>query len=191
MHVCIPGIHRGQMRSWDLLYLEVQTAVTCHAGAAPIIFSSKTQIFIVLFLKCLFQFSIPRSHSITKESQGWNWSRGQWNKEAYWLDPHGLLSLLFYPPTLLPTPLLKPWSAHPAFIYFIYVGTLSLSSDTVESGIRSPLQMVMSHHVVAANWTQILWESSQFSQPLSHLSSPRFFLNCSIVQVAKQILHII
>jgi hypothetical protein len=34
------------------------------------------------------------------------------------------------------------------FIYFIYVSTLSLSS---EEGIRSLLQMVVSHHVVPGN----------------------------------------
>jgi hypothetical protein len=32
--------------------------------------------------------------------------------------------------------------------------------------------MVVSHHVVAGNWTQDLWKSSQCSYPLSHLSSP-------------------
>jgi hypothetical protein len=31
----------------------------------------------------------------------------------------------------------------------MYVSILSLSSDTSEKGIRSPLQMVVSHHVVA------------------------------------------
>jgi len=35
------------------------------------------------------------------------------------------------------------------FIYFMYVSTLLLSSDTPEEGIRSPLQMVASHRVVA------------------------------------------
>ena len=37
------------------------------------------------------------------------------------------------------------------FIYFIYVGTLLLSSDTPEEGVGSPLQMVVSYHVVAGN----------------------------------------
>jgi hypothetical protein len=37
----------------------------------------------------------------------------------------------------------------PAILYFIYVGTLSLSSDTAEDSIGYPLQMVVSHHVVA------------------------------------------
>jgi hypothetical protein len=32
--------------------------------------------------------------------------------------------------------------------------------------------MVVSHHVVAGNWTQDLWKSSQCSSPLSHLFSP-------------------
>jgi hypothetical protein len=31
----------------------------------------------------------------------------------------------------------------------MYVNTLSLSSDTPEEGIGSPLQMVVSHHMVA------------------------------------------
>jgi hypothetical protein len=34
-------------------------------------------------------------------------------------------------------------------IYFIYVNTLSLSSDTPEEGFGSPLKMVVSHHEVA------------------------------------------
>jgi hypothetical protein len=37
------------------------------------------------------------------------------------------------------------------FIYFMYVSTVSLSSDTPEEGIGSPLQMVVSHHVVIGN----------------------------------------
>jgi hypothetical protein len=37
------------------------------------------------------------------------------------------------------------------FIYFVYMSTLSLSLDTPEEGIGSPLQMVVSHHVVAGN----------------------------------------
>jgi hypothetical protein len=37
------------------------------------------------------------------------------------------------------------------FIYFIFMNTLSLSSDTPEEGIGSHLQMVVSHHVFAGN----------------------------------------
>ena len=41
-------------------------------------------------------------------------------------------------------------------------------------GYQIPLlQMVVSHHVVAMNWTQDLWKSSQCSNLLSHLSSPQ------------------
>jgi Ni,Fe-hydrogenase I cytochrome b subunit len=36
-------------------------------------------------------------------------------------------------------------------IYFMYVSTLLLSSDTQEEGIGSPLYMAVSHHVVAGN----------------------------------------
>jgi hypothetical protein len=45
----------------------------------------------------------------------------------------------------------------------MYVSTLSLSLDPLEEGIWSPLQMVVSHHVVAGNWTQDPWKSSQYS----------------------------
>jgi hypothetical protein len=38
-----------------------------------------------------------------------------------------------------------------------------LSSDTPEEGIDFLLQMVVSHHVVAWNWTQDLWKRSQCS----------------------------
>jgi hypothetical protein len=37
------------------------------------------------------------------------------------------------------------------FVYLLYVGTLLLSSDTPQEGIGCPLQMVVSHHVVAGN----------------------------------------
>jgi hypothetical protein len=46
---------------------------------------------------------------------------------------------------------------------FMYVSTLSLSSDTPVESIGSPLQMLVSHHVIAGNWTQDLWKSSQCS----------------------------
>jgi hypothetical protein len=39
----------------------------------------------------------------------------------------------------------------------MYVSTLLLSLDTPEEGS----QMVMSHHMVAGNWTQDLWKNSQ------------------------------
>jgi hypothetical protein len=37
------------------------------------------------------------------------------------------------------------------FTYFMFAGILLLSSDTPEGGIECPLQMVVSHHVVAGN----------------------------------------
>jgi hypothetical protein len=39
-------------------------------------------------------------------------------------------------------------------LFFMYVNTLLLSSDTPEADIRSQLQVVLSHHVVAGIWTQ-------------------------------------
>jgi hypothetical protein len=43
----------------------------------------------------------------------------------------------------------------------MYVSTLSLSSDPPEEGI--PLQMIVSYHVVAGNWTQDLWKRNECS----------------------------
>jgi hypothetical protein len=40
-----------------------------------------------------------------------------------------------------------------------------------EEDAKSPLQMVVRHHMVAGNWTQDLWKSSQCTQPLSYLSN--------------------
>jgi hypothetical protein len=36
------------------------------------------------------------------------------------------------------------------------------------------LQMVVSYHVDAGNQSQVLWKSNQGSEPLSHLSRPKF-----------------
>jgi hypothetical protein len=41
-------------------------------------------------------------------------------------------------------------------------------------GHQISLCLVVSYHVVAGIWTQDLWKSSQFSYPLSHLTSPIF-----------------
>jgi hypothetical protein len=43
----------------------------------------------------------------------------------------------------------------------MYVSTLSLSLGTPEEGIRSHLQVVVSHLAVVGNWTQDLWKSIQ------------------------------
>jgi hypothetical protein len=48
------------------------------------------------------------------------------------------------------------------FIYFMYVSTLKLSSYTPKEGIWTPLQMVVSHHMVTGNWTQDFWKGSQY-----------------------------
>jgi hypothetical protein len=34
------------------------------------------------------------------------------------------------------------------------------------------LQTAVSYHVVAGNWTQVLWKGNQYSQPQNYLSSP-------------------
>ena len=48
--------------------------------------------------------------------------------------------------------------------------------------------MVVSHHVVAGNWPQNLWKSSQCSQPLSHLSSPKKGLISSYISTLYSII---
>jgi hypothetical protein len=40
------------------------------------------------------------------------------------------------------------------YLYYIYMSTPLLPSDTPEEGIRFHYKMVVSHHVVAGNWTQ-------------------------------------
>ena len=57
-------------------------------------------------------------------------------------EPTNILSILFFIFSF-------------GFIYFIYMSTLSLSSDT-RRGHLIPLQMDVSHHVIAGNWTQDL-----------------------------------
>jgi len=61
-------------------------------------------------------------------------------------------------------------------IYFMYEYTVTAFRRT-RRGPQIPSQMVVSHHVVAGNWTQDLWKSSQCSWPLSHLSSPFLFFS--------------
>jgi hypothetical protein len=53
--------------------------------------------------------------------------------------------------------------------FYVYENTLQ--RKTTEKGIGSHyVWMVVSYHVVAGNWTQALWKSSQYLE-LSHLSS--------------------
>ena len=60
------------------------------------------------------------------------------------------------------------------YLFYVYEYTVAVFRHT-SSGHRIPLQIVVSHHVVAGNWTQDLWKSSWCSFPLSYLSSPSFF----------------
>ena len=58
------------------------------------------------------------------------------------------------------------------FIYLIYrVFCLHIYLHA-RRGHQTSLQMVVSHHVVAGNWTQSLWKNSRCYQSLSHLSIP-------------------
>jgi hypothetical protein len=47
--------------------------------------------------------------------------------------------------------------------FYLYEYTTTVFRHTLEKCIRSPLQMVVNHHVIAGNWTQDLWKSSQCS----------------------------
>ena len=62
----------------------------------------------------------------------------------------------------------------------MYLSTIIAVFRHLRRGHRIPLQMVVSHHVVAGNWTQDLQKSSQCSYPLSHLSS---LLSCFYVSM--------
>ena len=47
-------------------------------------------------------------------------------------------------------------------LFYVYKYTVAVFRHT-RRGHQIPLQMVVSHHVVAGNWTQDLWKSSQCS----------------------------
>ena len=64
-------------------------------------------------------------------------------------------------------------------IYFIYEHTIPVFRHT-RRGCQIPLQMVVSHDVVAGIWTQDLQKSCQCSYPLSHLTSPRIAFNNTV-----------
>jgi hypothetical protein len=68
--------------------------------------------------------------------------------------------------------MLSPNSGNVRRLFHLYESTLLLSSDT-RRGHQISLHMVVSHHVVAGNLTQELWENKQpvLWTVLSHLSS--------------------
>ena len=58
-----------------------------------------------------------------------------------------------------------PFSFKDRYIYLFAVFCLHVSLQA-RRGCRISLQMIVNHHVVAWNWTQDLWKSSQCSSPL-------------------------
>jgi hypothetical protein len=56
------------------------------------------------------------------------------------------------------------------YLLYLYEYTVAAFRHT-RSGHPILLQLVVSHHVVAGNWTQKVWKSSPCSWLLSHLSS--------------------
>ena len=61
----------------------------------------------------------------------------------------------------------------PVHFFFSVCNVLPACSLHARRGLQISLQMVVSRHMVAENWTQDLWKSSQCSLLLSHLSSPQ------------------
>jgi hypothetical protein len=55
------------------------------------------------------------------------------------------------------------------YLFYVYEYTVAVIRHT-RRGHQTPLQMLVSHDVVAGNWTQGLWRGSQCSEPPSHLS---------------------
>jgi hypothetical protein len=82
--------------------------------------------------------------------------------------------------------LLSPWlTLDQRFInYYIYLYIIIIVTAAVFRHTRRwhqiSLWVVVSYHVVAGIWTQNLRESSQYSYPLSHLTSTRFLFLISI-----------
>jgi hypothetical protein len=73
-----------------------------------------------------------------------------------------MFSLLFF--------FLNPQSTFPAprlyflvYIFYVFEYNLAVFRRIRRGGHQIPLQMAVSHHVVAGNWTQDLWKSSQCS----------------------------
>jgi hypothetical protein len=71
------------------------------------------------------------------------------------------------------------------FLRFIYLFLICKYTVAVfrhsRRGRQISLRMVVSHHVVAGNWTQYLWKSSQCSYLLSHLASPVYIFRMTFV----------
>jgi len=78
---------------------------------------------------------------------------------------------LFSSSQLAKSPYPDPSSFLKYDLFNVYEYTVALFRHT-RRGRQIALQIVVSHHVVAGNWTQDLWKSSQCTKPLSHLSSP-------------------
>jgi hypothetical protein len=58
------------------------------------------------------------------------------------------------------------------FKIYLFILYMWIHCSCLQKGHWIPRQMVEGNHVVAGNWTQNLWKSSQCSELLSHLSSP-------------------
>jgi hypothetical protein len=65
-----------------------------------------------------------------------------------------------------------PLSLQPKDLFIIIHKYTVAAFRHTRRGHQIPLQMVVSHHVVAGIWTQDLQKSSQCSEPLNHLAAP-------------------
>jgi hypothetical protein len=62
-----------------------------------------------------------------------------------------------------------------SMVFYLHVCLCNMVTLEARRGYQSPrtgLEMVVSRHLDAGNPTQVLWKSSQYPKPLSHLSSP-------------------
>jgi hypothetical protein len=67
--------------------------------------------------------------------------------------------------------LLSLWLLWPKDLFIIIHKYIVAVFRHARRGCQVSLWVVVNHHVVSGIWTQDLWKSSQFSYPLSHLTS--------------------
>jgi hypothetical protein len=89
-----------------------------------------------------------------------------------WESNPGLLEE--HPVLLLAKPLFTRFLKNVIYLFYVYECTIVVFRHT-RRGHWIPLQMVVSHHVVAGNWIQDLWKSSQSVLLTSETSLQSFF----------------
>ena len=85
------------------------------------------------------------------------------------------------------------WTLHSVFsCYFIFINLciclfftcmLGVSRDKTLDLMELKLQIVLSHHVGAGNWTQVLWKSNKCSERWGQLFSAQFTFSSQCVSI--------